>query len=168
MSDQPSPATSSPGEPHCPWCSAALPSETAARCPSCGATVHEETVDEIPGVTRIDPEAILRARSPAPKSRGLIGWLAGDYVDEGPPVAPGTFAPPPDDVKREMLRLELAALEAEVRSRRGEVGTAASAAGSTETGPAPPDAHGQLDAPADHAVDPDADAGQAEPTAPST
>jgi hypothetical protein len=161
MSDQQlSPAGSAPdGAPRCPWCSAALPSANEPRCPSCGAAVREETVEEIPGVTRIDAEAILRARSKAPRSRGLVGWLAGDAADDGPPVAPGTFAPPSHDVKREMLRLELAALEAEVKSRLGEIAET-SEAGSTGTASATSALPGEAGVVPD-SVDPDPVAGPA-------
>ena len=105
----------------CPWCSATLTLADMARCPSCGAALHEVPGEEIPGVTRVDHEAILHARTSAPKSRGLIGWLSGDVDQGSAEAAPaGSFAPPPDEVRREMLRLEMAALEAEVKSRRAE------------------------------------------------
>jgi hypothetical protein len=106
--------------PHCQWCSAALPTATEVTCPSCGASLHEEPTAEIPGVTRVDLEAILKARAAQPRNRGLIGWLSGAY-DEGSAVAAGSVAPPPDEVRREMLRLEMAALEAENRARRAEI-----------------------------------------------
>jgi len=72
-------------------------------------------------VTRVDHEALLRSRTPPPKSRGIIGWLSGEYQPEAARDAPGTLAPPPEEVRREMLRLELAALEAEVQARRAEL-----------------------------------------------
>jgi hypothetical protein len=46
--------------------------------------------------------------------------LSGEYEAKAPSEAPGTFAPPADEVRREMLRLELAALEAEVQARQAE------------------------------------------------
>src|SRR3972149_1635357 len=72
-----------------------------------------------------------RSRSPPQKPRGLIGWLSGEY-DAGKPETPppGTLEPPDEAVRREMLRLELAALEAEVLARQVEVVTEAA----TETG----------------------------------
>lgn len=114
----------------CPWCSATLPSADAERCPSCGAALREPDA-AVPGVTQIDVEAILKGRAPTPKPRGLIGWLSGEY-DAGKPAAPppGTLEPPDADVRREMLRLELAALEAEVLARQVEVVTEEA----TETG----------------------------------
>jgi len=69
-------------------------------------------------VTRVDHEAILRSRAPAQRSRGLIGWLSGEYETPAAPEPPGTLAPPAAEVRREMLRLELAALEAEAQARR--------------------------------------------------
>ncbi len=116
----------------CPWCSAELSGPTEERCPSCGAALRESDGSEVPGVTRIDHEAILRSRAPAQRSRGLMGWLAGEYQVDKPTEPPETYAPPPEDVRREMLRLELAALEAEVLGRQAEA--AALAADAVEAG----------------------------------
>jgi hypothetical protein len=114
----------------CPWCSAALPSGTEDRCPSCGASLHGSEASEIPGVTRIDHEALLKARAPDQHPRGLIGWLSGEYETEEPEAAPpGTLEPPDEQVRREMLRLELAALEAEVHARQVEAIVEAAEAG---------------------------------------
>ena len=107
--------------PRCQWCSAELPSDHETRCPSCGASLTETPETEIPGLTRVDHEAILRARVPPPKSRGIVGWLSGEYQEAPVAEPPGTFAPPAEDVRREMLRLELAALEAEVEARRAQI-----------------------------------------------
>jgi len=114
----------------CPWCSATLPTADVERCPSCGAALKEPD-GAVPGVTQIDVDAILKSRSPTQKPRGLIGWLSGEY-DAGKPATPppGTLEPPDEAVRREMLRLELAALEAEVLARQVEVVTEAA----TETG----------------------------------
>jgi hypothetical protein len=114
----------------CSWCSATLPAADVERCPSCGAALKEPDA-AVPGVTQIDVDAILKSRSPTQKPRGLIGWLSGEYdagKAEAPP--PGTLEPPDEAVRREMLRLELAALEAEVLARQVEVVTEAA----TETG----------------------------------
>ena len=106
----------------CPWCSADLPSADLERCPSCGAALKEPDAAAVPGVTQIDVEAILKGRAPTSKPRGIIGWLAGEYQAEGPDTPPpGTLEPPDEAVRREMLRLELAALEAEVLARQAEV-----------------------------------------------
>lgn len=107
--------------PVCPWCSATLRTADDARCPSCGAVLRDEAVgDEVPGVTRVDHEAIMRSRAPAQKSRGLIGWLSGEYQAPATPEPPETFALPDPEVRREMLRMELAALEAKAEARRAE------------------------------------------------
>jgi len=108
--------------PHCNWCSAPLPSDHEVTCPSCGATLLGDGDTSVPGLTAIDAEAILRnarAAKAKPRSR-LLGWISGDYEDEGGATraAPGSLAPPPADVRREMLRLEL---EAQVANAQAEV-----------------------------------------------
>jgi hypothetical protein len=143
--------------PHCNWCSAPLPSDHEETCPSCGATLLGDGDTSVPGLTAIDAEAILRSARAAkakPRSR-LLGWISGDYDDEssGTAATPGSLAPPPADVRREMLRLELEAqvanAQAEVESMAaddaiergrslGQVGgdeDAADAAGSTDEAP---------------------------------
>ena len=107
--------------PICPWCSAPLKTGREETCPSCGAALHEVAEAEVPGVTRVDHEAILKARAPAQRGRGLLGWLSGEYEPEADSAAPGSIAPPDDAVRREMLRLELAALEVEAQARQAEV-----------------------------------------------
>ncbi|MBF8290504.1 MAG: hypothetical protein HW391_1472 [Chloroflexi bacterium] len=121
----------------CPWCSAELPGPGLERCPSCGAGLIGPDAAEVPGVTRVDHEAILNSRSPAQRSRGLMGWLSGEYQSEKPPEAVESYAPPAEDVRREMLRLELVALEAEVLARQAEAAALAADAG--ETPPVPND-----------------------------
>jgi hypothetical protein len=114
----------------CPWCSATLPSADVERCPACGAALKEPDA-AVPGVTQIDVNAILKGRAPTPKPRGIIGWLSGEYEAAAPDAPPpGTLEPPDEAVRREMLRLELAALEAEVLARQVEVVTEVA----TETG----------------------------------
>ncbi|HSO30663.1 MAG TPA: hypothetical protein VLS28_12235 [Candidatus Sulfomarinibacteraceae bacterium] len=83
----------------------------------------------MPGVTRVDLEAVLRRRPAARRSRGLIGWLSGEYQPEAPPEQLSGLAPPPNEVRREMLRLELAALEAEAQAGLAEEAALAAAAG---------------------------------------
>jgi hypothetical protein len=113
--------------PRCMWCSAPLPSENETTCPSCGATLIEEGDRQVPGVTAIDAEAIVRgARLTKPKSRSrLMSWISGEYQEEEKPAPPGSLAPPPLEVRREMLRLELAA---EVANLQAEVGAMAAEA----------------------------------------
>jgi hypothetical protein len=107
--------------PICPWCSAQLVTGREETCPSCGAALHEISESEVPGVTQVDIDAVLRARTPdGQRGRGLIGWLSGEYEPEAAPDTPESIAPPEEAVRREMLRLELAALEAEVQGRQAE------------------------------------------------
>ena len=107
--------------PHCNWCSAILPSDHEEVCPSCGATLLGDGETSVPGLTAIDAEAILRSARAAkskPRSR-LMGWISGDTDDEGSgTAAPGSLAPPPAEVRREMLRLSL---EAQVANAQAEV-----------------------------------------------
>ncbi len=111
----------SPSPTICPWCSEPLPADTASACPSCGATLKAETDQQLPGVTAIDAEAIVRAaRAPTPQRRSrLLSWISGEYDDGNAEVAsaPGSLAPPPPEVRREILRLEL---EAEVANLQAE------------------------------------------------
>jgi len=102
---------------NCPWCSAALPDGAAERCPSCGAALAASGSEgDIKGVTTLDTEAILRARSDAarPRSR-ILSFITGDVVPEtGGPASPESLAPPPDEVRREILRMQLEAERAEI------------------------------------------------------
>lgn len=111
---------STAGVARCPWCSAELPATDLANCPSCGATLQSEGEPQVPGVTAIDPEAVIRgARSgePRPRSR-LLSWITGEPVEEaGPPGSADSLAPPPPDVRREIMRLEM---EAELANKSAE------------------------------------------------
>lgn len=102
----------------CPWCSAVLPAPDLEDCPSCGATLTSTSEAALPGVTSIDHEAIARNAREAvrqPRSR-LFSWLSGDYGEE--PSAPSAAIAPPDAaVRREMLRLQVAA---ELADRQAE------------------------------------------------
>lgn len=138
----------------CQWCSAELPAPDVERCPSCGATLTSATGTEpqLPGVTALDPEAILRARSEATRPRNrILSFLTGEVAtDAGRPADPASFAPPSDEVRREMLRLQIEAeradLEAETVALKSDVlahrGIPLSALGQDEPGtePAEPDA----------------------------
>lgn len=145
----------------CPWCSAPLADAAAEKCPECGATITGGPEDQLPGVTTLDTEAILRARSATsrPRSR-LLSFITGE-VDEAPagPASPESLAPPSDAVRREMLRMAIAAevadLEAEVASLTAE---ARFEAGEPITAPAA-DAPDDADAATDAAA---ADAAEAE------
>jgi hypothetical protein len=97
----------------CPWCSATVPA-TAVTCPSCGASLRDAADGEVAGVTQIDPMALARVRRIKPR-RGLTAWLTGDDpIDE---ESGGKVEPPSEEVRREMLRLELAALDAEIEAK---------------------------------------------------
>jgi len=103
-------------ENRCPWCSAALPDPAADRCPSCGAQLITTSGSEpnLPGVTALDQDAILRARSDAGRSRGgLLGFLNRDLPEPDADDTPESLAPPDDQVRREMLRLQIEAEQAD-------------------------------------------------------
>ena len=142
MLDDATQGTSAP-LPRCMWCSAELPSDHETVCSSCGATLIGETDSQVPGVTAIDAEAILKAgRAPKPRQRSrLMSWISGDYEADEEHAPPGSLSPPPPAVRREMLRLELEAQVANLQAEAGamaaeeamEAGTAIS---ETETGAA--------------------------------
>lgn len=100
----------------CPWCSATVPIE-AAICPSCGAQLRETAEGDVLGVTQIDPSAASRVRRVKP--RRLTSWLTGDDPVEEE-EAGGKIEPASPDVKREMLKLELAAIDAELEARAAQ------------------------------------------------
>ena len=122
MADAPAPdPAATPGR--CPWCSAELLDPTAPACPSCGATLVGDGEQQVPGVNALDAEAILRAaRGARPKSRSrILSWMSGETADDDPSASPpDSLAPPPPEVQREMLRLEL---QAEVADLEGEAST---------------------------------------------
>ena len=90
-------------------------------CPSCGAALATDpTADSsLPGLTAIDAEAIVRAKTPVARPRNrLLSWISGEYPDQGGAVAEaGALAPPDLAVRREILRLEL---EAQVANLQAE------------------------------------------------
>lgn len=101
----------------CPWCSATVPVE-ATTCPSCGATLRDAADGDILGVTQVDPAAVAkqkRIRSP----RNIAAFLG---VGDGPPEEEqiGKVEPISDEVRQEMLRLRLAALDAEIEAKSKE------------------------------------------------
>lgn len=113
--------------PTCPWCSADLPSAATAACPSCGATLIGETETPVPGLTTLDPEAIVRGTHPVTPHRSkLLSWITGDEGEDLETEAtPGSLGLPPPEVQREMLRMEL---EAEVLDLQAEADALAAAA----------------------------------------
>ena len=105
--------------PRCQWCSALLPSADLPTCPSCGAALTSTTGgEEIRGVTTLDPEAILRARSETPRSRNrLLSFITGEVpVEVGGPAEAESLAPPDDAVRLEMRRLEMEAERADLEA----------------------------------------------------
>src|SRR5215470_3219820 len=116
----------------CPWCSAEL-KNNPARCPSCGASLHEDPGAEIPGVTQLDPAAGAVAR-PAPRSRSLLGWLSGEYEAAEGAGERDSVSPPSAEVRAEMARLEIQAIQAELDAEEAE---AAAAQTDAETAPEP-------------------------------
>jgi hypothetical protein len=119
-------ASSAPSAPRCPWCSAELPDPATAICPSCKANLASGPEAQVPGLTALDLERLAFRRSTTPKKSRLLSWISGDsdYEDATDPVAaPGSLAPPPADVRREMLRLERAALIAELAAEAGALAT---------------------------------------------
>src|SRR5512135_1238276 len=110
MSDDRPAGGMSPGA-ICPWCSAVLGAADTETCPSCGATLHTDAEPAVPGVTQIDPMAVIEGSRPPrqPKNR-LMAWITGDEGTEpASPESTAALAPPPPEVRREMLRLQMEA-----------------------------------------------------------
>ena len=99
----------------CPWCSATVPVESAI-CPSCGASLRDAAQGDVLGVTQVDPAAIIRSKGI--RSPRLAGWLGSDQPAEG--TLGGKVEPPSEAVRKEMLRLELAAIDVELEARAKE------------------------------------------------
>lgn len=109
----------------------------ATTCPSCGAALKEPAADEepaIPGVTSVDPVTPIRRAIARPNR--LVRLIAGDLDEPLPEVparlpgaattpgadvlggtGPESVAPPSAAVRREMARLELEAIKAELEAR---------------------------------------------------
>jgi hypothetical protein len=145
------------GEPlavgRCPWCSAPLEDTSVTTCPSCGAALQEQVEGDLPGLTQIDAMALAtQRRARGGGVRALIGLT--DEDTEGSP-ARAVPEPPSEAVRREMLRLRIGALDAEIEAKAAalEAARVAEAAGGApppeptaeptaepETEPAPPGA----------------------------
>ena len=103
----------------CPWCSALLTDQASDTCPSCNATLSAAPGAEgdIKGVTTLDTDAIIRARSEVvrPKSNRFISFITGEVPVEAPDASSAeSLAPPDNAVRREMLRLQLEAERADM------------------------------------------------------
>jgi RNA polymerase subunit RPABC4/transcription elongation factor Spt4 len=120
----------------CPWCSAAVPTD-ATTCPSCGAQLREAAQGDILGVTQIDPAALTRSKRIKPSR--LTAWVTGERATEED--SGGKIEPPSEEVRREMLRLELAAIDAELEARAQR----AAAERASAAGAPPPDEPGKAD-----------------------
>ena len=97
----------------CPWCSAKV-SARATTCPSCGASLRDAVEEDILGVTQIDPGAVSRASRIKPGR--LAAWLGAE--DTASTDLGGHVEPPSKEVREEMLRLELAAIDAEIEAKK--------------------------------------------------
>ena len=69
----------------------------------------------------------------------MAGWPSGAGEAVLPPVSPGAVAPPPADVRREMLRMEVAALEVEIQARLAEAAALVPDTGDPASAPGPGD-----------------------------
>ena len=98
----------------CPWCSAKV-SASAAKCPSCGASLRDAVDEEILGVTQIDPAAVSKASRIKPGR--LATWLGAEDTAPTSDLG-GHVEPPSKEVREEMLRLELAAIDAEIEAKK--------------------------------------------------
>ena len=93
----------------CPWCSTPIPTKAAA-CPKCGALVEGAVVQDLPGITVVDPKANL----------GPGEGLVPDIIDpkayvalvKGPrddAINVEAVLPPSEAVRLEMRKMELEA-----------------------------------------------------------
>ena len=98
----------------CPWCSADVPAASAT-CPSCGASLKDAPTGDIAGLTQIDPAAVSRASRIKPGR--LASWLGAEAPADSPDLG-GRVEPPSKEVREEMLRLELAALDTELEAAK--------------------------------------------------
>ena len=114
--------------PVCPWCSATLTSAEQPTCSSCGANLRGDPEAEIEGVTALDADTrmrlglVQRAANPPPR-RGLLAWTApepepelGLDAETLAILGDASVEPPSADVRREMLMLELEALQRELEA----------------------------------------------------
>jgi hypothetical protein len=152
----------------CPWCSAALAPD-ATVCPSCGANLVADGDPNVPGVTAIDAASLVRSKTtPQPRNR-LLSWISGEYQPDLPSKAEAeAIAPPDDEVRREILRLELEAHVANLQAQADAIRAEAVAEGRTIDLPeiaAAGDGEGEVPATADAAAAP---AGSDEAPAPAT
>lgn len=101
----------------CPWCSATVPAEVA-KCPSCGASLRDVVSEDVAGVTQVDLAATSRLSRLKPPGRVAM-WLGAERTTENPELS-GRIEPPSEEVRKEMLRLELAAIDAEIEAKKAQ------------------------------------------------
>jgi hypothetical protein len=146
---------------HCSWCSAVVADAAATTCPSCGAALLERVEGDVPGVTQIDAARIAtKAHLRTPGMRAYIGLT--DEDTEGAP-RDRHVEPPSEDVRKEMLRLKMAALEAELEAAAAALAAeqatmAANVGRAARPGASAVDAPEAAEPPADAAVTPEPDA----------
>jgi len=102
----------------CPWCSAQVPAE-ASRCPSCNAALRDAADGDVLGVTQVDLAAASRLARLKPPGR-IAMLLGAEKTTENPELS-GRIEPPSDEVRAEMLRLELAAIDAEIQAKNAQL-----------------------------------------------
>jgi hypothetical protein len=92
----------------CPWCSTDIPVGASA-CPKCGALVEGAVAVDLPGLTTVDPDArlLLPDEGLIPDAIDPAAML--DAGHDGTPASDPAFDPPTDEVRREMLKMELEA-----------------------------------------------------------
>ncbi|HEX7950561.1 MAG TPA: hypothetical protein VF494_09450 [Candidatus Limnocylindrales bacterium] len=122
-------------------------------CPSCGANLVAEGDPNVPGVTAIDAASLIRSKTaPQPRNR-LLSWISGESQADVPSKAEAqAIAPPDDEVRREILRLELEAHVANLQAEADAMRAEAVAEGRTVDVPAiaaPDDADSEAPAAAD-------------------
>ncbi|MEA2608575.1 MAG: hypothetical protein QOJ75_818 [Chloroflexota bacterium] len=115
----------------CPWCSAELTPD-ATVCPSCKANLVADGEPNVPGVTAIDAESLIRSKSAPPQRSRLLAWISGEYATDSPSQAESQAVAPPDvEVRREILRLELEAQVANLQAEQDSIRAEAAAEGRT-------------------------------------
>ena len=98
----------------CSWCSATIPVD-ASKCPSCGAALRDGADGDVAGVTQVDLAATSRLARMKPPGR-IATWLGAERTTDNPELS-GKIEPPSEEVRKEMLRLELAAIDAEIEAK---------------------------------------------------
>ena len=146
----------------CPWCSATIPAE-AARCPSCGAALRDGADGDVLGVTQVDLAATSRLARLKPPGR--IAMLLGAERTTDDPELSGRIEPPSEEVRKEMLRLELAAIDAEIEAKNAQLEAERALALEGEAGELPAPSPDAAPAPSpDAAPAPSPDAAPEEPS----